>query len=89
MTDCKWCGAPTETGALPSDATADVCAGRYACRERKAMEEGQEDRDATIAALKAELTEVERERGELRVRLTEEGRNVLRASLAFEKRAHA
>lgn len=46
---CKWCGAPTKADALPSDATANVCAGRYACSQRKAMEEGQEDRAARAA----------------------------------------
>lgn len=52
MRKCKWCGVPTE-GDTPSS-----CAGRYACRECKVMEECVRERpiifrDAMVCAILA------------------------------------
>jgi len=64
---CEWCGAPLPRFGDDDDPT--ICAGRYACSRRKAMEEGQEDRDAEIATLKAEVARLTKERdaGEMRI----------------------
>jgi len=64
---CEWCGAPLPRFGDDDDPT--ICAGRYACSRRKAMEEGQEDRDAEIATLKAEVARLTKERDNLSLTL--------------------
>jgi hypothetical protein len=80
---CKWCGAPTRKNALPSDAAVDVCDGRFACPERKAMEEGAEQEDAAYARGRAD------ERADVVAYLAALGYSLLAHDLATDRHVDA